>query len=139
MQFPASLGAGAPTPVGTASVASPSRPRGVVDLWFLPGSSDAADEPVPLHGCTTRIGSGWGRDGAQPYLGFAEGIDGWVMQCPASRGAGAPTPVGTLSVASPSSPRGWSESNRPSRDPVTRQWPRPPSRVRHAHRIEMGP
>ncbi len=29
--------------------------------------SDAADDPVPLHGCPTRSGSGWGRDGAQPY------------------------------------------------------------------------
>ncbi len=32
-----------------------------------PGSSDAADDPVPLHGCPTRSGSGWGRDGEQPY------------------------------------------------------------------------
>ena len=32
-----------------------------------PGFSDAADHPVPLHGRPARSGSGWGRDGAQPY------------------------------------------------------------------------
>ncbi len=67
MQCPASLGAGAPS--GRDALRGvPIFPARVERIeQAQPGSSDAADDPVPLHGCATRIGSRWGRGGAQPY------------------------------------------------------------------------
>ena len=68
----------------------------------------------------------------------AEGVDGWVMQCPVSLGAGAPigrdlvpeVPIYPARVRGRAVPAGL----------LCRvSGPRPSLRVRHLHRIEMGP
>ncbi len=65
--------------------------------------------------------------------------DRWVMQCPASLARDAPIRGRDDLRIVPDLPARVERIEPLCRNPLTRMWSRPPSRVRHAQRIEMGP